>query len=89
MAGTRNWFKMVLPDSTIGFVHMDVVTPLKPIYSTMLKERTPLYAYPEINPFIIDTIQSGEKVKVMGTFSGFSYIQLNNNKSGWMRVINN
>jgi peptidoglycan LD-endopeptidase LytH len=82
VAGTGNWYKVVLPDGRTGFINSSDLTN-KPLRNEKLKLVKRLWDEPQAGAAAKTTIQTGEEVTVLGTFNEFNFVRYKE-LTGWV-----
>lgn len=83
-AATGSFYKVLLPDSTEGFVESKLLSS-RPWQRQQLKAPGALQEAPDTSTAIKSVIQQGETVDVIGTYGSFRYVKYNQ-LDGWIRL---
>lgn len=84
IAATGNLYKAILPGGETRFINLANVVPLeKPLRRFALKADAALTDAPATGAPVIERLKAGSLVNVLGTYSGFQYVNTDKN-SGWI-----
>lgn len=84
-AGTGDWYRVALPDGSIGFVAARLTEGADlPIGSALLANASPLRTQPAPTASELGSIDAGQEVAVLGRFGEFLYVRGPNGASGWV-----
>ncbi len=85
-AATAGWFKVSLPDNQVGFVDAEAVRPMEKLKTIQLAENMPLLEAPQAAAPKISILKKGESVNVLGSFEQYSFVSVDNDRKGWVRI---
>jgi hypothetical protein len=75
-AGTGVWYRVILPDGTIGFVAERLTEPLdSPIRSETVASAATLLTDPASTAVAVDSVAAGAEVAVLGAFEEFLFVR--------------
>ena len=84
-AGTGAWYRVTLPDGTIGFVAQRLTESLdSPIRSEMVASATTLLTDPAPTGVAVDDIAAGAEVPVLAEFEEFLFVKGPSGRVGWL-----
>ncbi len=85
IAGTGRWYRVLLPNGTIGFVETRFVEPAdRPIRSELLATGAVLRSSPIHTATATDSLIAGQEVPVLGTYGEFLFVQAPSGRAGWL-----
>ncbi len=87
-AATGNWYKVLLPDETQGYLPASVVSNVEPLRTLTVSDDRALLDKPDSVASVKKLIGKGSKVPVLGMFEGYYYIGMNGDR-GWMVIRRN
>ncbi len=86
LSGTGNWFEVVLPDQTSGFVPGASLTSLeRPLDTRLVASGGLLVNTPSVDGVPTDSLEPGTTVNVLGNYADFSMVESERGRLGWMR----
>jgi murein DD-endopeptidase MepM/ murein hydrolase activator NlpD len=84
-AGSGGWYRIALPDGTVGFVAASLTEPIdRPIGREMVASGGVLLTGPGPTAVAMDSVAAGQEVPVLGSFGGFLYVKAPNGRAGWL-----
>lgn len=84
-AGTGDWYRIVTPDGTVGFIATRLTESAdKPIRSQLLTGRVVLLSFPDSTALALEDVGAGAEVPVLGAFGGFLFVQGPSGRTGWL-----
>jgi murein DD-endopeptidase MepM/ murein hydrolase activator NlpD len=84
-AGTGPWYRVTLPDGTIGFVAEQLTEPLdSPIRSETVASAATLLTDPASTAVAVDNVAAGAEVPVLGAFEEFLFVRGPSGRVGWL-----
>jgi murein DD-endopeptidase MepM/ murein hydrolase activator NlpD len=84
-AGTGDWYRVALPDGTVGFVATDLTEPADdPIRREVLASGATLLADPASRALAVDSVGAGVEIPVLGTFGEFLFVEGPSGRVGWL-----
>lgn len=86
-AATGNWYKVLLPDETQGYLPAGVVGSIDLIRTITVTDNHTLLDKPDSIASIKSVITKGSKVPVLGMFGSYYYVEISG-KRGWMAETN-
>ncbi len=87
LAATDDFFKVQLPDKSVGFVKIKAVTT-QPLSSQKITAATPLLDRPEPDAAIKKHLTKGNNIIVLGSFENYSFVEANK-VTGWVKILYN
>jgi hypothetical protein len=88
LGANSNYYRVQLPDKTIGFVHYsNVEIAAKPVMQTSSDQFQKLYVSPTDTTIHSDHVKEGELVNIIGDFTGFQMVEKKNGNTGWIKRI--
>jgi len=85
VAGSGQWYRVSLPDGTIGFVEARFVEPAdQPIRSELVASGALVRELPMYTAAATDSLVAGQQVPVLGAFGDFLFVQAPSGRSGWL-----
>jgi hypothetical protein len=85
-AATSHQYKIMLPDSTAGFINENLLEELKTIRSITIKKEKPMFEKPDTTTPVKIFLKKGAAVQVIGEFKNFHLVIYENNL-GWMNKL--
>ncbi|UCD25293.1 MAG: M23 family metallopeptidase [Gemmatimonadota bacterium] len=87
LGGTGGWYRVNLPDGTLGFVAANLTEPAdRPIRSEVVAEGGVLRSEPESTADPVESLSAGSEVPVLGAYRGFLYVQAPSGRAGWLSL---
>jgi murein DD-endopeptidase MepM/ murein hydrolase activator NlpD len=84
-AGTGAWYRVTLPDGTIGFVAERLTEPLdSPIRNELVASATRLLTDPASTAVEVESVAAGAEVPVLGEFEEFLFVRGPSGRVGWI-----
>lgn len=84
-AATGNYYKVMLPDETAGYLPLSAIHELtQPVKSLKPKNSFDLLSYPDSTAAVINTLPIATTVAVYAYFGSYAYITTQG-QNGWMR----
>ncbi|MGW8265835.1 MAG: peptidoglycan DD-metalloendopeptidase family protein [Longimicrobiales bacterium] len=85
MGGVGPWYRVRLPDGGSGFVAGRLTEEMgEPLWLERVVEAQSIQATPLPGSPVMDELQDGTEIPVMGTFGGFLYVRSPTGRPGWM-----
>jgi murein DD-endopeptidase MepM/ murein hydrolase activator NlpD len=85
VAGSGRWYRVSLPDGTIGFVDARFIEPAnQPIRSELLATGALLRTSPVPTAAATDSLVAGQQVPVLGAYGEFLFVQAPSGRAGWL-----
>ena len=85
MAAAGSWYRVRLPDGQAGFVAARLTEAAnEPLRNQIVAHTSPLVSGPSDSAPMMEAVQAGTGVSVLGTFEGFLYVQSPGGNTGWM-----
>lgn len=85
-AATADWYKLQLPDGTLGYIDSESVQLLTPIRSYNVSSAMELLDAPDILALRMSTLKAGDKVQLLGKFGDYSLVKKDERIQGWIRM---
>ena len=86
MGGTSDWLRVELPNGSSGYVAISSTeSATKPLRRQKLVTTTDLLEAASPAAAIIDTLEAGSSVDVLGVFSEYQLVRWSNQLTGWIR----
>jgi murein DD-endopeptidase MepM/ murein hydrolase activator NlpD len=83
--GSGGWYRVSLPDGTMGFVAATLTERAdSPIGSTLVAGGGTLLTDPQVTAVVMDRVEAGAEVPVLGAFGEYLYVQGPNGRAGWL-----
>jgi len=87
MGGVGPWYRVRLPDGNSGFVAGRLTEEMgEPLWLERVAQAQPLQAIPVPGAPVMDELEDGAEIPVMGTFGGFLYVRSPRGRPGWMAL---
>ena len=84
-AGAGDWYRVVTPDGTFGFVAANLTEPAdSPVRSAVVDGGAMLLTEPAATAVAVDRIAPGSEVPVLGAFGDFLFVQGPSGRMGWL-----
>ena len=85
LAATGSWYRVRLPDGQDGFVaaRLTEATNL-PLRNQVIANASDLVSGPSLTAPVMESVEAGTGVSVLGSFDGFLYVQSPRGYTGWM-----
>ena len=85
LAVSGSWYRVRLPDGQTGFLAARLTEAVsEPLRSQVVAQTSALVSGPSKDAPMMETVQAGTGVSVLGTFEGFLYVQSPGGNTGWM-----
>ena len=85
LAATGSWYRVRLPDGRNGFVTARLTEAANlPIRSQVIANASNLVSNPSLTAPVMESVEAGTGVSVLGTFDGFLYVQSPRGYTGWL-----
>lgn len=85
-AATGNYYKVMLPDETTGFVPVSIIEELTdPIRSVNLENPSRLTAKPDSSTAVVKQINNATPVNILAFFNDYAYAIIDG-QNGWLQV---
>ena len=87
IAASGSWYRVRLFDGRIGFVASHLIETLSsPLRSEIVLEASVLLSNPSDDSPIMESIEAGSGILVLGALGGFLYIQSPRGINGWLAI---
>ena len=84
-AGSGEWYRVLLPDGTKGYVPAGFTEPVdRPIRSELLADGALIRSQPVPTGAPLDSLVAGQQVPVLGTYGGHLFVQSPSGRAGWL-----
>lgn len=85
-AGTDDWFRIILPDGTKGFVYSSLIEPLtSPIETETIKNDAVIYDHANALAAVMDSVFAGSTINLFGKFNDFLLVKNEKGNLGWIQ----
>jgi hypothetical protein len=85
LGGVGQWYRVRLPDGGSGFVAGRLTEELgEPLWLERVARAQSIQADPLPGAPIMDELEDGSEIPVLGTFGGFLYVRAPSGRAGWM-----
>jgi murein DD-endopeptidase MepM/ murein hydrolase activator NlpD len=85
VAGAGHWYRVSMPDGTIGFVESRFIEPAnQPIRSELVATGALLRESPLPTAAATDSLVAGQQVPVLGSYDGILFVQAPSGRAGWL-----
>jgi len=85
LAGSGSWYRVNLPDGTLGFVAAGLIEPARePIRSELVAHGGVMRSQPESGADRVESLTAGSEVPVLGAYAGFLYVKSPSGRAGWL-----
>ena len=83
--GSGSWYRVHLPDSTVGYVAASQLEPTQnPVREIRLADGRALRRHPAPTALPIDSLAADATVPVLGEFDTFLYVESPSGRTGWI-----
>ena len=83
--GIDNWFKVVLPDGSSGFISSSLIESTEsPIDQKNIAEETLIYDFPGLEAVPVAGIIEDSKVAVLAQYGSLLYVKSEDGDYGWI-----
>ena len=82
-AATGNWYKVMLPDETEGYLPANLVINIDLLRTITVNDNRALLDKPDSIASVKSMISKGSKVSVLGLFGNYNYVGMNDER-GWL-----
>lgn len=87
MALSGDYYKVLLPDGSQGYIKQREVITARPFHTASTRKIINVFDHPDISSSIImDSIQVGTKIDIIGQFKGYFWVSYQN-KQGWINQV--
>lgn len=84
-AATGNFYRIILPDGSKGFIAGTLITPIvKPIKRLSVKKALPLLSRPDYGGLHKKMLIAGDKINILASFNDFYFVSDKDNLQGWV-----
>ena len=84
---TGMWDRVRLPDNQVGFVASRLTEDItRPLEANIIQTSTPLMQSPDVSASMIELIEAGSGIEVLGQFGNYLYVGTEAGKIGWITV---
>jgi murein DD-endopeptidase MepM/ murein hydrolase activator NlpD len=85
LAAAGSWYRVRLPDGGAGFVAARLTEAVaEPLRRQFVEYASELVSAPSPVAPVMEDIEAGTEVAVLGTYEGFLYVQAEDGSTGWM-----
>ena len=85
LGAAGSWYRVRLPDGRVGFVAARLTEAVnEPLRSQVVAQTSPMVSGPSVGAPMMEAVEAGTGVAVLGTFDGFLYVQSPAGNTGWM-----
>ena len=85
LAAAGSWYRVRLPDGSAGFVAARLMeTASEPLRSQVVAAASSLVSEPVSGAPVMESVEAGTDLSVLGTFEGYLYVQSPGGHTGWM-----
>ncbi len=85
LGAAGSWYRVRLPDGRVGFIAARLTEAVnEPLRSQVLAQTSPMVSGPSDSAPMMEAVEAGTGVSVLGTFEGFLYVQSPGGNTGWM-----
>ncbi len=82
---TGIWDRVRLPDNQVGFVASRLTEDTtRPLEASIIQTSTPLMHSPDVSASMIELIEAGSGIEVLGQFGNYLYVGTEAGKIGWI-----
>lgn len=85
LAATDDYYKIQLPDNSVGFVKINTITT-QPLRSQRIAAATPLLDRPSSDAAIKKQLAKGNNMVVLGNFENYSFVEMDK-ITGWVKML--
>jgi murein DD-endopeptidase MepM/ murein hydrolase activator NlpD len=84
-AGTGAMYRVTLPDGTSGYVTARGVEPVNgPLKREPVSAEQPVFDQPSVRASVMERIEPGEEVLVLGRYGDYLYVETPKGRTGWL-----
>ena len=85
--GVGRWYRVHLPDSTVGYVAAAQIEPARqPVRQVQLAQGRPVRHHPARTAAAIDSLAAEVTVPVLGEFEDFLFVEAPSGRAGWIAL---
>ena len=85
LGGVGSWYRVQLPDGGSGFVSGRLTEEMgEPLWLERVARARPIQATPLPGAPVMDELENGAEIPVLGTFGGFLYVRGPSGRPGWL-----
>ncbi len=85
LGAAGSWYRVRLPNGQVGFVAARLTEAVnEPLRSQVVAQTAALVSGPSESAPLMEAVEAGTGVSVLGTFDGFLYVQSPGGNTGWM-----
>lgn len=85
LGAAGSWYRVRLPDGQAGFVAARLTEAVsEPLRSEVVAEAATMVSGPSETAPVMEAVEAGTGVSVLGTFDGFLYVQSPGGNTGWI-----
>ncbi len=85
LGAAGSWYRVRLPNGQVGFVAARLTEAVnEPLRSQVVAQTATLVSGPSESAPLMEAVEAGTGVSVLGTFDGFLYVQSPGGNTGWM-----
>jgi murein DD-endopeptidase MepM/ murein hydrolase activator NlpD len=85
LGGVGSWYRVQLPDGGSGFVSGRLTEEMgEPLWLERVARAQPIQATPLPGAPVMDELEDGAEIPVLGTFGAFLYVRGPSGRAGWM-----
>lgn len=86
LAATQGWYRVALPDGTLGYVQAAQLQALGRLRKQTLNVAQALLAAPEIPTDTLRSLTARQAVHVLGQFGGYEFVETLDKQNGWVKA---
>lgn len=87
LGGVRDWYKVSLPDNTIGYIEAkQIENAEKPIRTQKIASLTQILDQPAASAGFLATVEPGTQLPVLASFGSFLYVKTPDGIAGWLPI---
>ena len=85
LGAAGSWYRVRLPDGQMGFVAARLTEAVsQPLRNQVVAQTATMVSGPSETAPIMEAVEAGSDVSILGTFEGFLYVQAPDGNTGWM-----
>ena len=85
LATTGVWDRVRLPDNQVGFIASRLTEDIEqPLEANIIQVSTPLMHSPDVTASMIELIEAGSGIEVLGHFGNYLYVGTETGTTGWI-----
>ena len=85
LAASGSWYRVRLPNGRDGFVAARLTEAVaEPLRSQFVESRSALFSSPSPVAPVMEDVEAGTDVAVLGSYEGFLYVQSPDGSTGWL-----